>query len=214
MYVNESISDDEDGFTSASGVGGLISDDEDFYSGDGDSNVMCCVYGNCSCNSLDHALANLTSNVLINITTDVTLSLLINVPNLENVSILGHNNPTVKCTNVGVIHFNFCHNCIIQDITWDGCGRETEAGIKLGDSSNVVIENCSFQHSKGPAIVLTGVSGHVNISHCNFVQSNHYGDHGAVIHYSSTDVTSDLQLFLAISNCNFTNNYAKSFSVY
>ena len=29
----------------------------------------CCVYGNCTCNSLDYALANLTSNVLINITT-------------------------------------------------------------------------------------------------------------------------------------------------
>ena len=39
-----------------------------------EGNGRCCVYGNCSCNSLDHALANLTSNVLITITTDVTLS--------------------------------------------------------------------------------------------------------------------------------------------
>ena len=71
-----------------------ISDDEDLYtSGDGDSNLMCCVHENCSCNSLDHALANLVSNVLINITTDVMLSSLIgNASNLENVSIIGHNN--------------------------------------------------------------------------------------------------------------------------
>ena len=52
-------------------------------------------------NSLDHALANLTSNVLINITTDVTLSSLVRVSNLENVSLIGHNNPTVNCTVFG-----------------------------------------------------------------------------------------------------------------
>ena len=190
VYVSEPISDDEDLSTS----------------GDGDSNLMCCVYGNCSCNSLDHALANLASNVLINITTDVMLTTLINASNLENVSIIGHNNPTVYCKRAGGIHFNFCHNCIIQDITWDGCGRETEPGIKLRASSNIVIEKCSFHNSKGPAIVLSGVSGHVNISHCNFIHNIHYRGHGAAIHYSSSNVTNDLQLVLAIGNCNFTNN--------
>ena len=197
MYVNErSISDDEGLFTSASGISGLTDD----------SNSMCCVYGNCSCNSLDHALANLTSNVLINITTDMTLSLLINASNLENVSIIGHNNPTVYCTYTGRIHFNFCHNFIIQDVTWEGCGTETEAAIKLSDSSNILFENCSFQYSKGPAIVLSGVSGHVNISHCDFVHNDHYGGHGAAIHYSSSKVTNYHRLFLTISNCHFSNN--------
>ena len=194
VYVNESISDDENFFTS----------------GDGDGNLMCCVYGNCSCNSLDHALANLTSNVLINIITDVTLSSLINTSNLENVLIIGYNNPTVNCKRAGGIHFNFCHNCIIQEITWDGCGTETEAGINLSDSSNIVIENCSFQYSKGPNIVLLGVSGHVNISHCNLLHNNHYRGHGAAIHYSSRSITNS-PLFLTINNCNFTNNkHAKS----
>ena len=69
VYVSEPFSHDEDLSTS----------------GDGDSNLMCCVYGNCSCNSLDHALANLASNVLINITTDVMFTTLINASNLENV---------------------------------------------------------------------------------------------------------------------------------
>ena len=195
VYVSESISDNEGFFTSASSF---------------DDNLMCCVYGNCSCNSLDHALANLTSNVMINITTDVTLSSLISASNLVNVSIIGYNNPTVNCKRAGGTHFNFCHNCIIQDITWDGCGTETEAGIKLSDSSNIAIENCSFQYSKGPVIVLLRVSGHVNISHCNFVHNNHYGGHGAAIHYSSSNIASDL-LFLTISDCNFTDNkHAKS----
>ena len=96
-------------------VGDPISDDEDLStSGDGDSNLMCCVYGNCSCNSLDHTLASLASNVLINITTDVMFTTLINASNLENVSIIGHNNPTVYCKRAGGIHFNICHNCNIQ----------------------------------------------------------------------------------------------------
>ena len=51
-------------------VSELISDTEDSLTDDdGDSYLMCCVYGNCSCNSLDQALANLMSNILINITT-------------------------------------------------------------------------------------------------------------------------------------------------
>ena len=64
----------------------------------GECNGTCCVYGKCSCSSLDHALANLTSNVLINITTDVTLPSLVTVSNFENMSIIGHNNPIVNCT--------------------------------------------------------------------------------------------------------------------
>ena len=192
-------------------VSELISDGEAlFSSGDGDSNLMCCVYGNCTCNSLDYALINLISNVLINITTDVVLSSLISASNLENVSIIGYNDPTVKCKKAGGMHFNFCHNCIIQGITWDGCGREAEAGILLHDSSNIAIEKCTFQFSKGPAIVLSEVSGHVIISHCNFVHNNHYGGHGAVLHYSSSNIMDDFKLFLSVSNCNFTNNNATS----
>ena len=104
-------------------VSELVSDNKDSVTSDeGDNSLICCVYGNCSCSSLDHALANLTSNVLINITTDVTLSSLVRVSDLENVSIIGHNNPTVNCRSVGGIHFTFCNNCIIQGITWDGCG--------------------------------------------------------------------------------------------
>ena len=74
-------------------VSELISDHDDFFtnaSGKDNNSHMCCVYGNCSCNSLYLALAHLTSNVMINITTDVMLSSLIKTSHLENVSIIGH----------------------------------------------------------------------------------------------------------------------------
>ena len=59
VYVSELFSNNEDSITS------------------GDSLICYCVYGNCSCSSLDRVLANLTNKILINITTDVTLSSLV-----------------------------------------------------------------------------------------------------------------------------------------
>ena len=194
-------------------VSELISDDEDFFNnGEDDNSHICCVYGNCTCNSLDHALANLTSNVLINITTDVMLSSIIERSHLQNVSIVGHNSPTVNCKSGGT-HFTFCHNCIIQDITWDGCGIDitanlTEPGINLNYSSNTTIQNCTFQNSIGQALVLSEVSGDVNFDNCNFVNSSsHYKGHGAAIHYSYMHNTKNSSQFVfTINNCNFTNN--------
>ena len=182
-------------------------------------NPFCCVYGNCSCNSLDYAVANLTGNVLINITTDVTLSSLVKLSNVENVSIVGHNNPTVNCTNVGGIHFTFCQNCIIQGIIWHGCGRENhytlagkiyyglpKPGLKLNYSSNITIQNCSFQHSIGQAIVLSEAKGDVNINHCQFVYNRFYRGQGAIIHYLSNNVKNQPQISFKINNCNFNYN--------
>ena len=63
------------------------------------------LHENCSFSSLDDALTNLTNNVLINITTDVTLSSLIERSDLQNVSIVRHNSPTVNY-KTGGIQFN------------------------------------------------------------------------------------------------------------
>ena len=186
-----------------------LSSDNTFTGGENSS--ICCVYGNCTCNSLDHALANLTSNVLINITTDVTLSSRIKVSNLKNVSIIGYNNPTVNCKNVGGVHFTICHNFIVQGIIWNECGTEginnnTEPGLALSNSSNITIKQCFFQFSKGQSILLSAVSGNVNISNCSFTHNSQYRGHGAAIHYSSSNYTNCPQLSFTISGCNFTYN--------
>ena len=197
-------------------VSEVISDGEDFFTGGTSLMIMCCVYGNCSCNSLDQALAN---NVLINITTDVTLSLLIKVSGLVNITIIGHKNPTVYCKNVGGIHFTFCSDCIIQGITWDGCGRakivtdnHTEPGLKLSYSSNVTIQNCSFQHSVGQAVVLSETSGDVSINDCRFVNNSLYRGHGAAIHYSSNNIIiqNSSKFVITINNCIFSYCIMKS----
>ena len=192
-------------------VSELFGDDNDsITSGEDDNSHICCVYGNCSCNSLDHALANLTSNVLINITTDVMLSSIVRASDLENVSIIGQNNPTVNCKHVEGIHFTFCNNSIIQGITWDGCGTNiAKPGLKFSYSFNVMIKNCCFQDSVAQAVVLSDVSGDVNFTHCEFI-NNHYRGHGAVTHYSSNNTRNSSPLVLTINNCSFSYNRMKS----
>ena len=71
----------------------------------------------------------------------------------------------------------------------------------LNNSSNITINNCIFQYSKGQAVLLSEVSGDVSINHCNFVHNNCYSGHGAAIYYSSSNITSCL-----INDCNFVNN--------
>ena len=192
----------------------MVSNRELLNDGKEYSEDECCVYGKCTCSSLDHALANLTSNVLINITTDMTLSSLVTVSDIENVSIIGHNNPTVNCRSVGGIQFTFSHHLIIQDITWIRCGtasNDTKPGLLLSYSFNVTIQNCTFQQSVGRAIVLSEMSGDVIINGCKFLNNSHYSDHGAAVHYSSNDTRNSSQIVFTIHDCNFSyNNKMKS----
>ena len=142
-----------------------MSNDED------DNDFICCVHGNCSCNSLDIALASLTSNVLINITTDVMLFSLNKVSGIVNVSVIGYNNPTVNCIDIGGMHFTYSHNLIFKGITLSGWGvrlnHRIEPGLHLSYSSNNLILNCVFQYSIGSAVVLL-ISKTVIISSCRF----------------------------------------------
>ena len=183
--------------------------DSNAVNGEDDNSRTCCVHENCSYSSLDQCLANLTSNIMINITTDVTLSSLVRASNLSNVSIIGHNYPTVNCKSVGGIHFAFCLNCTIQGITWDGCGSSVVPGLKFSYSS-VSIQNCTFQHLLGQAVVLLGVLGDVNICDCKFTNNNDYMGHGVAIQFSSNDTRNSFQYVFTISNCNFSYNTMNS----
>ena len=196
-------------------------DDKDNVVGNGSTSItlkdLCCVTGNCSCSSLYSALANLTSNVLINITTDVELFSIIPIVNLSNIMITGQNYPTVNCNNSGGLHFLSCYNCTIEGITWEGCGARSDSSdennsvysrpvLQLTISANIIIQNCSFLQSVGQAILLSGMSGDVNIKYCNFSYNKQYEGHGTAIHYSSNDILINSPLKFMITGCNFFYN--------
>ena len=75
--------------------------------------------------------------------------------------------------------------------------------IQFYNSSNIAIQNFSFQHSAGQAIVLSAVSGTVSIDKCNFLNNNQYKGNGTVIYHSSSE-TNHSQVM--ISNCDFSYN--------
>ena len=200
-----------------------------FYTGDSDGSATdlvpysgsdCGVNNKCSVKSLDYALADLKSNSVINITTDMTLFSIIPLFGLVNVSIIGHNQPTVSCNKFGGLYFLTCHNCAIEGIHWEECGADnvsynmkSDAApvLQLYNSSNITVKNCVFQHSVGQAVVLSGVSGDININYCNFLHNNQYKGHGMAIHYSSIfKLYSSYLLNLVISDCNFFSNEGTS----
>ena len=167
------------------------------------------VYKNFSDGVLCHQLGNLTSNGLINITADMMLLSIVSLVGLENVSINGHDNPTVNCDNAGGIYFDNCRNCTIVGITWEKCGNKTDSkpAIELYDSSNISIDNCSFQHSVSQAITLSEMSGNVSINSCKFVSNNYFEGSGTAIHYLSK-IRHHSKFQFMIINCNFTQNGA------
>ena len=176
------------------------------------SSCECCIYNiSCTC-SLYCALqkANGSSNVIINITTDVTLSSSVQLMNINNITIIGRNNPTVKLNNTGALYFTLSHNIRIHEIEWERCGTNrlrSNPFLKMYNCSGINIINSSFKSFNAQSLVLNNVSGSVTIDHCDFMASDLiYDGHGAAIHYSSMNGENTL----AINHCKFSNYRAKS----
>ena len=193
--------------------------DEDFPSSCGSGYDLlnyCMDDDNCPDYSLDQILDNITSNVLINITTDAVLSSIIPLADLANITITGHNNPTVHCIDSGGLQFISCSSINIYGIVWQHCGYgndSTNAALKFTNSSTITIQNCSFQHSTRQIFVLLNVLGDVYINNCSFTFNTEYKGHGSIIHHSSNNTDSSL-LMLSIVNCCFKGNEGAGSLIY
>ena len=158
--------------------------------------------------SLYYMLANLTSNTLVNITTNMTLFTTVQLIDFENISIIGHNKPTVECGNIGgLLLFTSCHNCTIEGVIWKNCGyvsSVTYPVLGLYESTTVTVQDCTFKNSAGQAIVLSEVSGVVKIVNCKFEYNYNgiYKGHGAAVYYNKGN---ESYLMFTISNCDFAH---------
>ena len=194
----------------------IISDGKCYYN---TSNLHSrdCVDRDCSYCSFDQVLSNLTSNVLINIITDITFSSIIQINGLTNISIKGHQSSLVNCNSYGGLSFTSCHNLTIEGITWKGCGISNNDSsypvVHLYNCTCITITNCTFQYSMGQVVILSGVSGDVNINYCNFSFNKHYKSNGtAISHRNSFNI--DTPLYLIITDCNFYYNEGDKGVVY
>ena len=169
-----------------------------------------CIHGQCFCKTIDYALAYLTNNTSITITTDVVLSSVVLLSHLQNIVIVGQNNPTINCDGGG-LHLLYCHNCTIDGINWNGCGNKSTNSpvLKIENCSNIEINKCIFKDSIGQVVIFSETLGRAKINHCKFLNSSNHIGHGAALYYSSYS-----QLALTINDCNFTNNVGAASIVY
>ena len=191
---------------------------------DGDGIVWCsnqeafvCQNINCHCKNLKELLSSVddTSDTLIDIEDKViTLSSVVHLVRVYNISIIGHNNPTVICVNGGRLSLSTVENVIIKGITWIGCGgySNIHTPVILLDSyvyGVVHIQKCSFQHSIAPVIrnsknpvspVYADIT--INIINCNFINNNHYRGHGIAVLYLEMNFYTSF----TIQNCSFCSN--------
>ena len=84
-----------------------------------------------------------------------------------------------------------------------------EPVLQMTNSSNITIQECSFQHSIAQAIVLSEISGYVNINYCKFVNNAYYKGHGAIVNVFSSSLTR-FQLSVNINTCDFIYNRGAS----
>ena len=171
-----------------------------------------CVHQNCFCQAIDYVLASLTNNTQIDLSVNVTLSSIITTSGHVNISVIGFHNPSINCSDGGGIKFTNCHNCTIEGITWNGCGAENINGniipvIEFYHSTNITIQNCTFQHSVGQAFFLSEVSRNIKIDCCSFLRNKHYEGHDAAIYFStSSNFQKHTQLLFTISRSYFNKN--------
>ena len=191
----------------------IIIDDDGIVRCSDHTEYYVCQYKNCFCKNLN----DIPSNSVVMITDNITLSSPIQLTKLVNVSLIGYNSPSIYCENDGGLQFTSCTNVTIINITWHRLinnDRNIPEKIKFYNSSIITIDHCTFQQSVGQAIVLSEVSGDVNIKHCKFMNNiySHRG-HGAAIHYTSncTEFTKEQ---LTISDCNFTANFGIASLIY
>ena len=127
-----------------------------------------CLEGNYPCSSLGDVLNHLQSNDCVNITSNsVPLTTIVELHNLNAITIRGQGNTNVMCNNTGGISCNICSNVVIEGITWDACGNPRNkiisGGINFNQIENLSVSNCILQFSKVRALSLHGVSGVIEI---------------------------------------------------
>ena len=118
------------------------------------------------CSLFHYVLAHLQSGDYVNmISSSVSLLTMIELNNINIISIREQGNNIVLCNNTGGVSCNNCSDVVIEGITWDQCGdphdqrfiRKLNGGIIFYTISNLTIHSCTFQHSKVRALTLVAV---------------------------------------------------------
>ena len=174
----------------------------------GSDDNTCCVDGHYECSSFENALNQIRyDSTLINITSSIVpLSSLIKITDHTTIGISGNNGTVISCNNTGGVSFVNCKNIDISGITWDQCGGTGFIGaVSVEQSSNIVINSCTFQRSINYGVTITSASGMIIVTSTNFSNNgNITEDHtGGLLIFQ---VSKDQMLRLSVINSTFENN--------
>ena len=182
----------------------------------------CCVKlngENCTCNSLSTALRYLENNTIVKITSEVVrldnATVIGSGKAVTNITIIG-NKTTVMCNNTRSVFCTGCVDFVIKGITWDQCGNpnatDLKGGIYFYSSSNITIDNCTFQNSQTCAVYLYEISYNITIKNSYFISNGLRGNAsadnvcgGLKIDTAATNTTIMISDSVFSDNGNFTD---------
>ena len=189
-----------------------------------DDSQHCVVNNTLQCSSFHYVLTHLQSGDYVNVTSNsVSLLTVVELNNINNITIRGHvqGNNIVMCNNTGGVSCNNCSDIVIEGITWDQCGdlqwKDIYGGINLHTTSNVIVQNCTFQHSKVRALSLITVSGFIYIINSYFVNNANYDTILCYSHdktgHTGCDTTNNTLIGGLLINSNNTNTSGNSIDI-
>jgi len=180
-----------------------------------ESELPCCKIGYCNFYSLVDAVNKATDNEIITITSHIVmLTSKVTIEGIENITIIGHADPTtVQCNGIGAVKFVDCNNVTIRDVNWERCGLKETPAIGVYNSSSVIFWNCSFLYSKGQAVMLSNISGITCITDCHFSHNKKHRGHGVALYYLPSTANHP-QTMIKIENSRFELNGVANSVVY
>ena len=201
---------------------------------DSDGMVWCnnhkgiyCLSSKCYCKNLEDILQSSDTNDSTQLHFNISEKVVVLTSAFqlvgEDISIIGHNNPTVICVNGGRLALVsseslYYGNLIIEGITWIGCGTaadpllfEYTAVLSIIGYSYVTIHNCSFQYSLEQVIFIIFMVGDANIKDCRFTNTGISSNGTAMVIYKDPQ-SSDL--VLTLKNCYFYSNKGIKIVIY
>ena len=161
------------------------------------------------------------NNTFVNVSaSSVTLPSLVSVNNLNNITIYGHDYPTVDCNHIGFFVCKNCYNIVIDNIEWNKCGLlnssifESELLNGLGSTGGLHFETCANLTIQFSTFVMSSVqvfqaSGTIDIKNVSF--SDNYTDSHLPLYHKPNygglivEQYNGAMLKIYIINCLFTN---------
>ena len=157
-----------------------------FNSTNQSSLCVCHVQSLPHCECFEDVLSQMHSNTIVNITIpSISLSSNIELRDIHDITIIGHNNPEITCNSTRTLLLNNCSNVVIRNIIWKSCGHYYMQGVPGRDylspqsrlqfhfGTNVTIQRCAFIETY---VKIYEVSGNVDIVKVHFSDGVNPGD--------------------------------------